>query len=639
MRLLKYILAPLAALAVVSGIAMGSTSAPPSTAEVAVLQPAVARTPAATVPTPAPPPSPNVAQLRTDLRRIVGQSNTGARVGVMVVSLDRGDTLFSHNADLPLAPASNMKLFSTAAALYYLGPEFRYSTYALADGEVRDGVLNGDLILYGTGDPTISGRMLSGSTGPLRALADTLLARGVREVRGDVVGDGSYFDDEWIGRGWSPDNFGAWYSAPVGALSISENVASVRVLPGAAGGPARITTTPSTQGLAIHNRVTTMAGGRTVVRFEYEPAGLVISGQIARGHPGVARSAPIVDPSNFAAAAFRRVLEDRGVRVHGGVRVIHDPAESPVTFANRPGARNRERPHPRVLAIHLSPTLEEVITVTNHVSHNLFAEALLKTVGRVALGEGTFDAGARAIRYFLECEAGTDTTALGIVDGSGLSPLNRITARATIQLLDVMTRDPHWEQYHMSLPEAGHARPRGLNRMHGTAAAGNLRAKTGTIRNVSALSGYVRAANDERLAFSIIANDLPASTWAAKRIEDAIGARIATFHRPVETAATQDGGDEAEAAASPSEPAAPRAPAQDTSPTAAPQPAPRQGERPRAEPAQPAAAATRTHRVRSGETLDGIARRYGTTVRALQQANPGLNPRRLQIGQTIRIPG
>ncbi|CAN5698139.1 hypothetical protein BH23GEM3_BH23GEM3_05920 [soil metagenome] len=617
MRLLKYLSAPFAVLAAISGAALASTS--PSVAEVSVLQPAVARAPATTIPTPTPaaPPSPVVAQLQVDLRRIIGQSNTGARVGVMVVSLDRGDTLFSHNADLPLAPASNMKLFSTAAALYYLGPEFRYSTYALADGDLRDGILDGNLILYGTGDPTMSSRMLSGSLAPLRELADTLLARGVREVQGDVVGDGSYFDNEWIGRGWSPDNFGASYSAPVGALSISENVASIRVLPGAAGGPARITTAPATQGLGVHNRVTTTAGGRTLVRFQYEPEGLVISGQIARGHPGVARSAPIVDPSNYAAAAFRSVLEERGIRVHGGVRTIHDPAESPVTFASGAGARNGDgqRPHPRVLAVYLSPTLDEVISVTNHVSQNLYAEALLKTVGRIALGEGTFDAGARAIRYFLECEAGADTTALGIVDGSGLSPLNRVTARATIQLLDVMTRDQHWEQYHTSLPEAGHPRPRGLNRMHGTAATGNLRAKTGTIRNVSALSGYVQAANGERLAFSIMANDLPASTWAAKRIEDAIGARIAAFRRPGETPAAQaDGADEADRPATPPEPTASQA----TSPAAA--------------------AAARTHRVSSGETLDGIARRYDTTVRALEQANPGLDARRLQIGQTVRIP-
>lgn len=635
MRLLKYLAAPLVPL-LAAGAALAGWHAEPA-AQAAARLPAI---PAAYAQPAALPASAAdagrseaadaaLAALRFDLRQIVGRLNTGAQAAVLVVSLDRGDTLFALNPDVPLAPASNMKLYSTAAALYYLGPDFRYSTYVLGTGEVRDGVLEGDLVLYGTGDPSMSARMLGNSLAPLRALADTLLARGVREVRGDLIGDGSYFDDERLGRGWNPDNFGAWYSAPVGALSLAENVASVRVLPGSAPGtPARITTAPPTQGLAIVNRVTTVAGGATLIRFEYAPEGLVVSGRIARGHPGVARSLPIADPANYAAAAFRSVLEERGIRVHGGVRVVHDPQHSPVTLFRGPAqAVASDAPHPRVLAIHLSPPLAELVAVTNQVSHNLFAEALLKTVGRVALGEGTFDAGARAVRYFLECEAALDSAALGIVDGSGLSPLNRVTARTTIRLLDVMTRSPHWEAFYASLPEAGQRRPQGLQRMHGTPAERNLRAKTGTIRHVSALSGYVRTASGERLAFSIIANRLPESTWAAKRIEDQIGARLAAFERPPGALAPEPvlaAQDEASESAVPAVQDAPADPP--AAPAADPEPGPA------------AAPPARTHRVRAGDTLDGIARRYGTSVRALEQANPGVDPRRLQLGQTIRIP-
>src|SRR5690606_26344585 len=145
-----------------------------------------------------------------------------------------------------LVPASNLKLYSTAAALYFLGPDFRYSTYLLGDGDLRDGVLTGDLILYGTGDPAISGRMLESTTATFDALADSLAALGVREVRGDVVGDGSYFDDAWIGEGWDEDDRMRWYAAPVGALSFAENMVSVRVLPGGVGEPAQLRTTPET---------------------------------------------------------------------------------------------------------------------------------------------------------------------------------------------------------------------------------------------------------------------------------------------------------------------------------------------------------------------------------------------------------
>jgi serine-type D-Ala-D-Ala carboxypeptidase/endopeptidase (penicillin-binding protein 4) len=614
--------------ATAAGLKVYNAGAVPTPLQAPVLeQPTPSAAPPETlVPTPIDPPvpSPAVVGLRVDLQQIVARYNPGANAAVMVVSLDRGDTLFSVNPDLPLAPASNMKLFSTAAALYYLGPEFRYSTYVLADGTLDGGILHGDLVLFGTGDPSMSGRMLGGSLPPLRALADTLLAQGITEVRGNLVGDGSFFDAEWLGRGWSPDNFGAAYSAPVGALSLSENIARIQVRPGpAVGTPARITTSPATHGMAVVNRTTTVAGGQTGIRFGYEPEGLVISGRITLRHGGIERTIPIVDPVNFTVAAFRSVLEERGIRVTGEVRTVTEPAASPVSFLGRAGtAAPGDEPQPRVLGIHLSPPLSELISVTNHVSQNLFAEALLKTVGRVALGEGTFDAGGRAIQYFLECEAQVDTTRLGIVDGSGLSPFNRVTARATIQLLDMMTRNPHWEAYLASLPEAGHSRPRGLQRMTGTAAERNLRAKTGTIRNVSALSGYVTAANGERIAFAIIANNLPASTWAAKRIEDGIGARIADFDRQPLVALSS--------APEREDPIAPPATGTPPEPSAAPA-------RQTGQPADTPVAA-RTHRVRAGETLDAIARRNGTNVAALERANPGINPNRIRVGQTIRLP-
>jgi serine-type D-Ala-D-Ala carboxypeptidase/endopeptidase (penicillin-binding protein 4) len=622
-----------AALGAASGQAPAPAAAPdqaPAAAPVAPAAPA--------------PPSPAVAELQADLRRAFqgGPAWRDARFGVIVVSLDRGDTLFALNPDLPLAPASNMKLFSTAAALYYLGPDFRYSTFALGDGEVRDGVLHGDLILYGTGDPTISRRLLASTSAAFRTLADSLAALGIREVRGDVVGDGSYFDDAWLGEGWREEYRLAAYSAPIGALSFAENVVSVGVLPGAPGGPARIRTTPSTSGLAVANRVRTVASGATQVRFQHTEEGLTVSGQIARGHGGITRSITVVDPVNYAAAAFRSVLEERGIAIAGGLRTVSDAGASSASISAASNGNGDARPAPRVLAVHLSPTMLEVATVTNHVSQNLYAEALLKTVGRVALGEGTFQAGARAILYFLECEGRVDGSRLRIVDGSGLSPLNRITGRATVELLALATRAGFWEPFSASLPPAGQP-SEGLqhslrNRMGLTPAAGNARAKTGTIMNASSLAGYVRAANGERLAFAIYGNDVP-STALAKRMEDAAVIRLARFSRPGAAPAAAPATPEAEAAdpQEAPEPVAPPSPAADpaTPPPATPRGAPAAAAPDR--PAAPAAEA-RTHRVRAGETLDGIARRYGTTVAAIERANPGLQPRRLQVGRTLRIP-
>ncbi|HEX7091523.1 MAG TPA: D-alanyl-D-alanine carboxypeptidase, partial [Longimicrobiales bacterium] len=257
------------------------------------------------------------------------------------------------------------------------------------------------------------------------------------------------------------------------------------------------------------------------------------------------------------------------------------------------------------------------LEVTNKKSHNLYAEQVLRTVGRVAVGEGTVEGGVRAVRYMLECETGASNAELAdlvIDDGSGLSVLNRVSAGDMIRLLTYMARSPMWRAYWATLPEAG--APDGLRRMQRTAAEHNLRAKTGTIDHVSALSGYVRAANGERLAFSIISNDVP-STWRAKRVEDAIGARLAAFRRSAAGPALAT-----TAGAGAGTPVMQAATAQADTITAA----------------GPSASIPRTYTIRRGDTLDGIAKRYGITVQALREANPGVNPRRLMPGQVILLP-
>ncbi|HEX8362099.1 MAG TPA: D-alanyl-D-alanine carboxypeptidase/D-alanyl-D-alanine-endopeptidase [Longimicrobium sp.] len=398
--------------------------------------------------------SPAVAELGRDLRAILrGPGMGGARHGVLVVSLDRGDTLFSWNADARLTPASNLKLFSTAAALHYLGGDFRWSTYLLADGEVSGGVLQGDLVLFGTGDPTLGSGRFPGTSRALDALADSLRARGVRQVAGSLVADGSFFDPRLRAEGWTPDDLRQWYGAPVSALVTAEN----------------------------------LGGGR-----------------------------PVDEPVRVAGERFRAALSRAGIRVRGGLRTVREPAASRAGF-HGPG------PTGRVLAVHRSPTLAEVVRVTNHVSHNLFADEALRTVGRVAGGQGSFAAGERAVAQMLAGSA-----APRMLDGSGLSRLDRASARTVIDLLARMSRSPEGAAFRASLPVAG--TQAGLRRMFDTGAAGNLRAKTGTLATVSALSGYVTAANGERLAFSIITNDV-GQTSAAKEAENRFGARLARFRR------------------------------------------------------------------------------------------------------------
>lgn len=477
--------------------------------------------------------NPELDALRADVERLIRSPGwRGDRWSVLVVSLDRGDTIFAHDPDVMLAPASNMKLFSSAAALYYAGADHRYTTFVAALGPIEGGVVRGDLLVYGTGDPTLSDRLMESKTAIWEQLADSLLAAGIEAIEGDVIGDASYFADAGVGIGWQQSYMNAWYAAPTSALSFNENIVTLHIRPGEQPGwRPRVQLVPGGEGIAIVNQATTVAGGTTrlnVNRAAYDGP-IVIRGQIAAGSPGVWRGVPVADPARFAAAVFREVLEKRGIRVSGGVGSIHRSEDSPVTGRRVHGPHRDGPPTPQVLVVHRSPPMQEILGVVNRRSHNMYAESVLRTAGRLGLGEGSADAGARAIHDLLTCETARPPTSLRVMDGSGLSVLNQVSARALIDLLAYMAHSPMWENFWETLPEAGNSE--GLRRMYQTRAERNLRAKTGTIDRVSALSGYVRAANGERLAFAIISNNVP-STWRAKRVEDAIGARIAAFDRP-----------------------------------------------------------------------------------------------------------
>jgi D-alanyl-D-alanine carboxypeptidase/D-alanyl-D-alanine-endopeptidase (penicillin-binding protein 4) len=588
----------------------------------------------------------HILALRAELEGAVGSlGGRTARLGVLALSLETGDTLFAHAAHEPMAPASNMKLLTTAAALHYLGPDYRYRTFLLAGGPLENGRLRGDLILYGTGDPGLSDQLPNGQTAPLEALADSLAAAGVRVIEGDVVGDGSFFTGPLLGDGWEADDLNDWFAAPTSGLSFNENVVTLRLVPTTVGIPPEVLTIP--EGAEIPMTLSVgERGGRVRIRRTDPLQPIAIEGTLAPGGREVWRQMTVSDPPRYAASVFRHVLESRGIAVVGGVRTIADGAASPVTAhtlwapAVRPGEQR-----PRVIASHQSPPLLEYLKIVNKKSHNLFAELTLKTLGRVVGGEGSYEGGARVVRRFLAEEVGADTTGLSVLDGSGLSSLNRVRPATFVDVLGHMARTPLWDAYWETLPEAGN--PRELRRMYRTPAAGNLRAKTGTIAHVSALSGVVRSANGERIVFSILANDVP-STFGAKRIEDRIGARLASFERPFEP-----GPPELRAAADESQPAdsveaqpvvvaeapapsassgvpAPSAPA--IAPTAVPTPVP----------ATPAAlrapAIARMHTVVRGENLSVIADRYGIRLNALVDANPGLSPRRLMPGVTLRVP-
>ncbi len=495
-----------------------------------------------------------LAALQSELARHLarGAGRTG-NWGVLAVSGARGDTLFAQNHGASLAPASNQKLLTSAGALYHLGPDFRFTTFLLADGTVSNGRLHGDLILYGTGDPALSDRLLESEVAPFREFARELRRQGVRTVTGDILGDGTFFTGPTRRDSWNPRDLNDWFAAPVSGLSFNENVVTLRVQASAPGTAPRVRTQPEGALLPLANQGRTVAGGvRTplmVVRDDPD-APIEIRGEMAPGQADAWRRITVSDPPAFAASILKRVLREEGIRVEGSSGSVRDASESRVTGTRLvapafqgvgdEGAAGswddgssvggtRTAGETWTVAVHHSPPVRDLLDVVNKRSHNLYAEALLLAMGRTAWGDGSFDGGSGVLTRYLTRVVQLDSDGLNVVDGSGLSRLNRARPSDLVTLLAHMDRDEHADAFWASLPEAGNQRE--LRRMYRSAAAGNLRAKTGTIHRVSALSGVVRTLDGEPIYFSIVANDVP-SPWAAKQVEDRIGIQLAAFTRP-----------------------------------------------------------------------------------------------------------
>ena len=541
-----------------------------------------------------------VSELQADLSRMLdAYSWRDARWGVLVVSLDQSDTLFSESPDSALSPASNLKLLTTAAALRILGPDFRFQTYLLSDSNIANDVLEGDLVLYGTGDPGISDLFFQEREDVLELLADQLEEAGVRTVTGDLVADASHLPGPLRPYSWDPEDLNDHFAAPISALSFNENVVSFRVTPSDRSGPRpEVHTIPENAGLDVHNlAITSPRGTRphlSILR-EYPLDPIRIEGGIVLGARDAWRQMTVPSPPHFAASVFRNVLLERGIRILGNIRVVESPDKSVLTGITSP--THHERPRVRILAKHTSPPLSEYISVINKRSNNLFAELVFRTMGRTQEGLGSPEASARAVSVALT-EIGVPMESVVQLDGSGLAAGNRTSASTFVSVLQRMAETETWNHYWASLPQAGTRRE--LRRMYQTAAAGNLRAKTGTIEGVSALSGIVRSRDHERLAFSILLNGAP-STTRAKRVENLVGARLAEFVRSPERepSAIVEEIDERTVVSGQS---------------------------------------SQRYQVVSGDNLSSIAYRYGLTLSEMLQANPRIEPNRILAGQWLTIP-
>lgn len=480
-----------------------------------------------TAPAQAPRPSSASRELSADLSAVFGARLMERGVwAVDVRSLDTGERLYALNAGKLTMPASNMKILTLAGAAETLGWDHRFITTLETSGTVTAGVLRGDLIVRGNGDPTINARN-GRAAAVLDEWAAALRDAGISSIEGRVLGDDQAFDDEGIGAGWAWDYLQFGYAAPVGALQFNESTASLTVTPSAAAGePALVNLSPGSGFVVLNRALTGAAGSAESIDFRRHldnrpfdspdralaqggPV-LEISGSIPAGGAPLGRSVAVVNPTLFFAQSLKDGLIVRGISFSGEAIDMDD-------LEVRPGSPQAagliNQPERRALATTRSPPLGDIATVLMKVSQNLYAETLLKAAGAARDGLGTWPGGRRVVAATL-AQWGVPADSYVMYDGSGLSRYNYVTAETVTTVLAHLYKDPrHKEPFLATLPIAGKDGSM-ASRLKRTRAESNAVAKTGSIANVRSLSGFVRTRDGEMLVFSILCNDfvIPAAT-------------------------------------------------------------------------------------------------------------------------------
>jgi serine-type D-Ala-D-Ala carboxypeptidase/endopeptidase (penicillin-binding protein 4) len=484
--------------------------------------------------------------------------------GIAVEGMD-GAPIFGWNEGQLFQPASTAKLFTTAAAMALLGPEKTFETRVVTKGAIsQDGVLEGDLELVGGGDANLSGRALPyvapgqrpKTSGPapdplryLQQLADDIVAKGLKVVSGDVVGDDTYFAWEPYAADWSADDLMWGYGAPVSALSVNDNQIKMTIAPGATSSDrATVTMEPNVSYYTVVNEVWSSNPFKNPVGIDRALGSKVIQtyGGIAVGAAPEVEELAILDPAEYAAMALKQLLEARGVVVKGKARAEHWEARDVGNFlqevrqlapsfesllnrtsrvscedAGRPGFRADET----VLATHTSVPLAEDVVLMNKVSQNLHAEMLLRNLSKSTTCVGRISTGAQMVRQFL-LAAGLDQDDFVFYDGSGLSGHDLVTPRATARLLQYAAEQTWFADWKQSLPVGG-VDGSLEGRFTKAPLKGKVFAKTGTLGEARALSGYVECASGRTVIFSIMVGNHAPQNNADREVMDKIVAAIA----------------------------------------------------------------------------------------------------------------
>ncbi len=459
---------------------------------------------------------------------LLQSSLKGAAVGINVVSLPDKNPLFSYNSQEIYTVASNMKLFTTAAALDYLGSDYQFSTTLFCRGNIDpEGKLWGDVIVQGGGDPNLSGRFNGGrTTAVLEEWAEAIVKAGIKEISGNIIADDSFFDRELIHPGWPKDQLFTWYSAPISALSFNDNCVDITLRP-TSGSGVKVEVNPSNSYLRILNSCKLSdSTGRPRIHVHLEPntGKIHLKGEMPTRCESLTYSVPVDNPPLFLASVFREILKSKGVKVVGETIVFEPEID--------------ESDQEWTPLMCTTSSMSQAVMVANTRSQNFYAEQILKTLGAEVKGEGSFRAGLEVIQELM-LKLGYEPVEYQVADGSGLCRDNRFSPEMITDLLAYMYQHKEKESFISSLAVSGTTGSL-QKRLRGSSFKGRIRAKTGYISRVCCLSGYVETEGGDTLAFSILVNNFKVAPVTIKEFQDSVCKVLIKYNEP--KAATVENG-------------------------------------------------------------------------------------------------
>lgn len=452
-----------------------------------------------------PAPTPVGATFEQRLLSLVNSSvSQSADSGIQIVELETGRVVAERNPHMLLAPASNMKLFTTAAAIDMLKPSFEVTTGVYVRGNIDpNGTLNGDLKVVGKGDPTIGGRFHDGeATAVIQEWAADLKRAGIKTINGDLIFEYGYMDTEYIHPTWPLDQLTAWYEAPVAAFALQEGCIEVRVLPSRAGKPCVVQLDPPTSFVQVQNSCRT-GGGLPYITRNRGSNTVIVRGGVPARSGATEVFITIENPVHYFATVTNETFQRAGIAIKGKVSLVPRDA----------------RPDWRLVTKHSTP-LSILVYVINKKSQNHYAEQVLKMIGAEERKDGSWAGGTAEVKEWLTTKVGVPVGEFAPTDGSGMSRNNRASANAFISLLRYMWKSPWREEFVSSLPYSGDPDSKFGNRLRQAPYARQVYAKTGYISGVIGLSGYVHAQSGKVYAFSFLFNRYRVGVFAVYRLHD-----------------------------------------------------------------------------------------------------------------------